>query len=369
LNIPLVDLKAQLDSIRDEVNQAIGSVVENTSFILGKEVELFENEFAHYIGTNYCVGVGSGTEALHLALRALDIGEGDEIITAANSYIATALAISYVGAKPVFVDIDPKTNNIDPEMVEQRINPNTRAIIPVHLYGHPAEMDQIMAISKKHNLSIVEDAAQAHGAEYKGKKVGTFGDISCFSFYPGKNLGAFGDGGAIVTNSEVLANKIRILRNYGESKKYYHEEIGYNCRLDAIQAAILRVKLKYLDSWNEYRLNNSRIYNNYLKDLPIKTPLDKEYVKNVYHLYVIHVNDRDKVLEFLRSKGVFASIHYPIPIHLQNAYRDLEYRKGDFPITEKYAQEIISLPMFAELKEDQIKYIAETLEEYFKKYS
>jgi dTDP-4-amino-4,6-dideoxygalactose transaminase len=364
LNIPLVDLKSQLDSIRDEVNEAINSVVENTAFILGKEVELFENEFAQYIGTDYCVGVGSGTEALHLALRALGIGNGDEVITAPNSYIATALAISYVGAKPIFVDIDPQTNNIDPDKIEEIINPNTKAIIPVHLYGHPAEMEPIAEISRKHNLKIIEDAAQAHGAEYKGRKVGTFGDISCFSFYPGKNLGAYGDGGAIVTNNEEYAIKVRTLRNYGESKKYYHEEIGYNCRLDAVQAAILRVKLKYLDKWNQNRLDNSKNYNKYLKDLPIKTPVDKEYVKNVYHLYVIHVKNRDKVLEFLRSKGVFASIHYPIPIHLQNAYEDLGYKKGDFPITEKYAQEIISLPMFPELKEDQIQYITETLESY-----
>ena len=366
MNIPLVDLKAQLNNIHDEIAEAINSVIDKTAFILGKEVECFENEFAQYIGTDFCVGVGSGTEALHLALRALGIGQGDEVVTAPNSYIATALAISYVGAKPVFVDIDPETNNIDTHKIEEAITANTKAIIPVHLYGHPAEIDRLIKISKKHNLRIVEDAAQAHGAEFKGKKVGTFGDISCFSFYPGKNLGAYGDGGAVVTDKEEYANTIKTLRNYGESKKYHHEAIGYNSRLDAIQAAILRVKLKYLDEWNQKRLDNAKIYNSYLKSLPINIPVDKDYAKNVYHLYVIQVKNRDNALEFLRSKGVFASIHYPIPIHLQNAYSSLGYKKGDFPITEKYAQEIISLPMFPELEEDQIKYITETLESYIK---
>lgn len=362
--IPLVDLKAQLRSIEGEIKEAMGRVMENTAFILGKEVELFEQEFASYTGARFAVGVGSGTEALHLALRALDIGEGDEVITAANSFIATALAISYVGAKPVLVDVEPDTYNMDPSKVKEAITNRTRAIIPVHLYGHPADMDPIMEIAKRYDLKVVEDACQAHGAEYNGTGAGSIGDIGCFSFYPGKNLGAYGDGGLAVTNDKVVAERIRMLRNYGESQKYYHDFKGFNSRLDGIQAAVLRVKLSKLDKWNEERRRNAEIYNEYLKDLNVMIPIEKDYAKHVYHLYVIHVPKRDDLLNYLRSKGIYAAIHYPIPIHLQKAYVDLNYNSGVFPITERYAGEIISLPMFPELTEEQIEYVVSEVKKF-----
>lgn len=367
--IPLVDLKAQFRTIDVEIKEAIARVIENTSFILGREVELFEQEFASYIGARFAVGVGSGTEALHLALRALDISEGDEVITVPNSFIATALAVSYVGAKPVFVEIDPHTYNIDPSKIEEAITSKTRAIIPVHLYGHPADMDRITEIARRHDLRIVEDACQAHGAEYKGRRAGSIGDIGCFSFYPGKNLGAYGDGGAITTNDSRVAERIRMLRNYGESQKYYHDSKGFNSRLDGIQAAILRVKLNKLDIWNERRRGNAKIYNELLGDLDVMMPTERDYAKHVYHLYVIHVPKREDLLSYLKSKGIYASIHYPIPIHLQKAYLDLNCSPGAFPMTERYAEEIISLPMFPELTVEQIEYVVSEIRRFLSKIS
>lgn len=369
MTIPLVDLKAQFRSIEEEIKGAISRVVENTAFILGKEVELFEQEFSLYTGAKFVVGVGSGTDALHLALRALGVGQGDEVITTPNSFIATALAVSYVGAKPIFVDIEPDTYNIDPSKIEEAITSRTRAIIPVHLYGHPADIDLVMDVARSHDLKVVEDACQSHGAEYKGKKTGSIGDIGCFSFYPGKNLGAYGDGGAITTNDRAVAERIKMLRNYGEGQKYYHESKGFNSRLDAIQAAVLRVKLLKLDAWNEGRRRNAGLYNKLLGNLDIMPPIERDYAKHVYHLYVIHVSRRDDLLGYLKSKGIYAGIHYPIPIHLQKAYVDLDYSSGAFPITERYAGEIISLPMFPELTEEQIGYVASEIKKFLSKIS
>ena len=354
--IPLVDLKRQYESIKEEINGAIIRVLERGNFILGEEVSKFEEEFSSYCNVKYGIGVASGTDALTLAIRALGIGRGDEVITVPNTFIATVDAIVRNGAKPVFVDIDEESYNIDVNKIEEKITKNTRAVIPVHMYGQPADMDPILDIAEANNMYVIEDASQAHGAEYKGKKVGSLGDIAAFSFYPSKNLGAVGDAGIIVTNNEELADKIRVLRNYGQRKKYYHDFIGYNSRLDEIQAAVLRVKLKYLDVWNEKRRELAKIYNEQFSDVrEIKPPIEMDYAKHVYHLYVIRCKNRDELRQYLKSKGISTGIHYPIPIHLQEAYKYLGYRSGDFPITEKYADEILSLPMFPELTKEEIR--------------
>ena len=356
MEIPFVDLKRQYDLIKEEINIKINEVLQNTHFILGENVEIFEKEFANYCGVKYCVGVASGSDALTLCLKALGIGEGDEVITVPNTFIATVDAISRNGAKPVFVDIDTETYNMDVTKIEEEITDKTKAIIPVHLYGQPADMDAIIKIAKKYDLKIIEDACQAHGAEYKGKRVGSLGDAGCFSFYPAKNLGAYGDGGMVVTNNEELAEKIRMLRNYGQSKKYYHDFMGYNSRLDEIQAAVLRVKLRYLDEWNDKRREHAKLYDELLENASgIETPTEKDYVKHVYHLYVMRCKNRDDLQHYLSSKGISTGIHYPIPVHLQMAYKHLEYKQGDFPITEKYSKEILSLPMFPELTDEEIE--------------
>ena len=358
MNIPFVDLKRQFDLIKNEVTTKINEVLRNTHFILGEEVEKFEEEFANYCGVKYGVGVASGSDALTLSLKVLGIGKEDEVITAPNTFIATVDAISRNGATPVFVDIDPETCNIDVAEIEEKITDKTKAIIPVHLYGQPADMDEIIKIAKKYDLKIIEDACQAHGAEYKGKKVGSLSDVGCFSFYPAKNLGAYGDGGMVVTNNEQIAERIKMLRNYGQSKKYYHDFIGYNSRLDEIQAAVLRVKLRYLDEWNDKRREHAKLYNDLLENVSgIETPTEKEFVKHVYHLYVIRCKNRNELQNYLSSKGVSTGIHYPIPVHLQKAYKHLEYKEGDFPITEKYAKEILSLPMFPELTDEEIEVV------------
>jgi dTDP-4-amino-4,6-dideoxygalactose transaminase len=365
--IPLVDLKAQYDSIKEEIAGAIQNVLNNTSFIMGEELKKFEEDFAQFCDVKYAIGVANGSDALILALRACGIGERDEVITVPHTFISTTEAITHVGGKIIFVDIDPKTYTIDISKIEEKITKKTKAIIPVHLYGQPADMDPIMRLAKEHNLKVIEDAAQAHGAEYKGKKVGSMGDVACFSFYPGKNLGAYGDAGMITTNSEEIAKKVKLLRNHGRiTKKYEHEIEGYSSRLDNLQAAILRVKLKYLNQWNVMRRKNAKKYNELLNKIDgIITPYEADYAKHVYHLYVIRTEERDKLREELKPNGIATGIHYPIPLHLQPAYHYLGYKEGDFPITEKASQEIISMPMFAELREEQIEEIVEIVENYY----
>ena len=361
--IPFVDLKAQYDSIKNEIDEAIQNVLNNTSFIMGEELKKFEEEFAWFCDVKYAIGVANGSDALILALRACGIGKGDEVITVPHTFISTAEAISNVGGKIVFVDIDPKTYTIDVSKIEEKVNKKTKAIIPVHLYGQPADMDPIMEMAKKYNLKVIEDAAQAHGAEYKGKKVGSISDVACFSFYPGKNLGAYGDAGTITTNNEEIANKLKMLRNHGRlTAKYEHKIEGYSSRLDNLQAAILRVKLRHLNKWNERRRKNAKKYNELLSNTDgIITPYEADYAKHVYHLYVVRIEERDKLREELKSKGVATGIHYPIPLHLQLAYNYLGYKRGDFPVTEECSQKILSLPMFAELDEEQINEIVKLI--------
>jgi dTDP-4-amino-4,6-dideoxygalactose transaminase len=364
MNVQFVDLKKQHESMSEEIQQAISNVIRNTAFILGEEVKLFEEEFAEFCGARYAIGVASGTDALELALRALSVGEGDEVITPANTFIATALAISHSGAKPVFVDVESQSHNIDISKIENAITKNTKAIIPVHLYGQPCDMDPILAIARKHDLRVIEDACQAHGALYKGKRAGTMGDIGCFSFYPAKNLGACGDGGCIVTNNETTVQSIRMLRDYGQSKKYQHDSVGFNSRLDSVQAAVLRVKLSRLKEWNEMRRKSAARYNEQLKNTSVETPKELDHAYHVYHLYVIKVKQRDGLRHYLSSKGVAAGIHYPIPIHQQGAYSHLGYETGDFPVTEELASNILSLPMFPELTEEEVKYVVDRIKEY-----
>lgn len=366
MQVPFVDLKAQYQTIKPEVDQAIQNVVSNTAFILGKAVSDFEKDFASYCEVKHCIGVNSGTSALILALQALGIGEKDEVITVANTFIATAEAISLVGATPVFVDMEEKSYNLDPTQLKKAITKKTKAIIPVHLYGQPADMDPILKIAQEKGISVIEDACQAHGALYNGKKTGGWGVMGCFSFYPGKNLGAYGEGGAVTTNDDKLAEKIRMLRDHGSSKKYYHEYVGNNCRLEGIQGAVLSVKLKHLDKWNDSRRRNADLYRRYLEGTSVKLPVEMPYAKHVYHLFVVRVRNREKLIDFLKTKGISTGIHYPIPNHLQNAYKFLGYKKGIFPVTEGCMDKILSLPMFAELTEEQIKYTADCIKEFYK---
>ena len=366
--IPFVDLKAQYNSIKEEIDEAIQGVFNHSSFIMGEELKKFEEEFARFCDVKHAIGVANGSDALTLALRACDICEGDEIITVPNTFIATTEAITQVGGQIVFVDIDSNTYTMDISKIEEKVTKKTKAIIPVFLYGQPADMDPILKIAKKHNLKVIEDAAQAHGAEYKGKKAGSIGDVACFSFYPAKNLGAYGDAGMVVTNDGEISEKIKLLRNHGRiTKKYEHEIEGYSSRLDNLQAAILRVKLRYLNRWNDNRRKNVEAYNRLLSEIgEIILPYEADYAKHVYHLYVIRTEGRDGLREVLKSNGIATGIHYPIPLHLQPAYDYLGYKRGDFPITEKTSQEILSLPMFAELTDEQIKEIVEWIK-YFKK--
>lgn len=373
--IPFVDLAKQYITIKEEIDQAISRVLKRGWFILGEELASFEKAFAKYCTANYAVGVGSGTEALHLSLLACGVEPGDEVITVPNTAVPTISAIDFANAKPVFVDIDPETYTMDPnnldEYLKKRYESNNsqsvkkpKAVIPVHLFGHPADMDPIMDIARKYEMKVIEDACQAHGAEYKGKKVGSIGGVGCFSFYPTKNLGAYGDGGMVITDDEDIAKRLRMVRNYGEEKKYYNVIRGFNSRLDEIHAAILKVKLNHLDRWNEIRRNYAGLYNTLLKDGPVTTPIEKENAKHIFHLYVIRSKTRDKLQERLKDKGIVTSIHYPDPIHFQPAYQDLGYKKGDFPISEKYAAEILSLPMFPELTKDEIEFIAQAIMEF-----
>jgi dTDP-4-amino-4,6-dideoxygalactose transaminase len=370
--VPFVDLQRQYEKIKDEILSATRHVYDSGRFILGDEVSAFEEEFARYCGVGYGVGVGSGTDALTMALKASGIGEGDEVITVAHSFIASALAISFVGATPLFVDIDPETYTMDPNALEdllkqkasKRKKQRIKAVLPVHLYGHPADMESIVNIASRHDLLVIEDACQAHGAEYQGKKVGSFGTFGCFSFYPTKNLGSYGDGGIVVTDQKEWYEKLRLLRNIGQEKKYHHLIKGSNSRLDEIQAAILRVKLKYLDQWNKERRDKARTYTESLEGSGILCPGEKEYVRHAYHLYVIRVKKRDDLQAFLKKRGIETLIHYPIPIHLQKAFQELKYRKGDLPVTEKCSRQILSLPLFPELTEEEMGKVEEQIKDY-----
>ncbi|MCK4352814.1 DegT/DnrJ/EryC1/StrS family aminotransferase [candidate division WOR-3 bacterium] len=364
MRIPLIDLKTQYLSLKTEIDTAIQNVIDNTSFVGGKELTGFESEFANFCDVKYGVATSSGSTALDLTLLALGIGKGDEVITTPNTFIATTEAITHVGAKIVWVDIEPDSYNIDPEKIEAKITPRTKALLLVHLFGHPCDMDIMLKIAQKHNLIVIEDAAQSHGAEYKGKRVGSFGKAACFSFYPGKNLGAYGHSGIMVTNDKEIADCVMLLANHGRYEKYEHLREGYNYRPDTIQTAILRVKLRYLNEWNKKRRKNAELYNQLLKDTPIITPRELSYAKHVYHLYVIRTEKRDELSKYLDSKGITTLIHYPIPLHLQPAYKYLGYKSGDFPVTEKCCSQVLSLPMFPELKREQIELIAQEIKNF-----
>ena len=364
MTIPLVDLKAQYLSIQDEIDAAIQRVVDSTGFILGPDVRAFEEEFARFCGVQHAVGVDSGTAALHLAFLACGIGPGDEVITTPHTFIATIGMLGRVGARPVFVDIDPRTYNMDPAKIEAAITERTKAIMPVHLYGQPAEMDPILEIADRHGLKVIEDAAQAHGAEYKGRRAGSMGHVAIFSFYPGKNLGAYGDAGALVTNDGEIAEQVRLLRNHGRREKYEHLLEGFNYRIDTLQAAILRVKLAHLEEWNEARRRHVATYHELLSDLDLVLPYEPEHVRAVYHLFAVRLRERDALRERLRERGVSTGIHYPIPLHLQPAYLHLGHKEGDFPITEECARQVLSLPMYPELTRGQMEEVTRAIKEF-----
>ncbi len=360
----MVDLKIQFESIRKEIISEVLGIMETSHFILGPHGKALEESIAAYHGVKHAVAVASGTDALHLALLAAGVGRGDEVITTPFTFIATAEAISYVGAVPVFVDIDPDTFNIDVKKVEAALTHKTRAIIPVHLYGQPADMVELMAIAKKRNIRVVEDCAQAFGAEYKGGKAGSFGDFGCFSFFPSKNLGGYGDGGMVITDDQKLAEHLLSLRNHGSRVRYYHDEIGFNSRLDEIQAAIIRVKFRHIDEYNEKRKRNALLYNKYLAAPDIKTPSEKVSTKHAFHQYTIRIKNRDAVKKRLDEGKVTSSmIYYPVPLHLQVAYKDLGMRPGSLPVAEQAAHEVLSLPMYPELSEAQIIRVSDALKQ------
>lgn len=369
MQVPFLDLKTQYLSIKQEVDEAMQEVVDSCAFILGPAVTEFEQNFAKFIGVKHAVGVDSGTQAIELALRAVGLEAGDEVIAPANTFIASVLPVSRLGAKPVFVEINPKTYNIDVEKIEAAITPRTKVILPVHLYGQPVSgMEKILEIAKAHDLFVIEDTAQSHGAKYKGKNAGSFGHASAFSFYPGKNLGAYGDGGAVVTNDDEISEKVRQLRNYGQTKKYHHDQLGFNHRLDSIQAAVLNVKLKYLDGWNAGRRKHADTYLDLLSDTKgLILPYVPSDVEPIWHIFAIRVQkQRDELMEFLQENGISTGIHYPIPIHLQKSYQYLEYEKGDFPITEEIAEQLVSLPMCAELTDEMVVFVCDKIKEFLK---
>jgi dTDP-4-amino-4,6-dideoxygalactose transaminase len=359
--IPFVDLKAQYHSIKDEIDAAIARVLESSQFVLGEEVAAFEEEFAAHCGARYGIAVNSGTSALHLALLAAGIGPGDEVITVPFTFVATVAAICYTGAQPVFVDIEPRSYTMDVNQLEGAITEQTKAILPVHLYGQPADMDPILEIARRYDLIVIEDAAQAHGAEYKGHRVGSIGDLGCFSFYPSKNLGAYGEGGMVVTHSSEYARTIRMLRDWGQERKYHHVLKGYNYRMDGLQGAILRVKLRHLEAWTEARRAHARRYEGLLADSGVQTPAVMPYSCPVYHIYAVRVPQRDALQQVLDAQGIQTGIHYPIPVHLLEAHADLGYRSGDFPCSERAASEVLSLPMYAELADEQLFTVSNAL--------
>ena len=376
MNIPLLDLKAQYAAIKDEIRTAIDEVLESQYFILGPKVEQLENEIARYCNTKYAVGVASGTDALLLSLMATDIGYGDEVITTSYTFFATAGSISRLGAKPVFVDIDPKTYNINPQLIEEKITDRTKAVIPVHLYGQCADMEPILETARKYNLRVIEDAAQAIGAKYKDRKAGSMGDLGCLSFFPSKNLGGYGDGGMVVTNDEELAGKIRVLRVHGSKPKYYHSMIGCNSRLDALQAAVLSVKLKYLGTWTEKRRKNTEFYNTLFAESGLRTsdfghqtsdivlPHVADHNYHIYNQYTIRVKERDNLQAHLKTRGIGTALYYPLPLHLQECYAHLGYKEGDLPESEKASRETISIPVYPELTEEQQRYIVKAIQEF-----
>ncbi len=369
MSVPFVDLQAQYRSIKHEVDEAIARVVESAAFILGREVEAFEAAFADYLGARFCVGVSSGTAAIQLAVTACGIGAGDEVIVPANTFFATAEAVSTAGATPVFVDADPISYTIDVNGIEAAITERTRAIIPVHLYGQPADLDSIFEIAARHKLSVIEDAAQAHGTLYKGRRVGALGRANCFSFYPGKNLGAYGEGGAVVTNDAEVARRVRLLRDHGSEQKYRHEIVGYNFRLEGIQGAVLNVKLKYLDGWNDLRRAHAARYHELLADAKgggnsLMLPRESPYARHIYHLYVVQLVARDALQKHLSAADIQTGIHYPVPVHLQPAYGSLGHRAGGFPVAERQAARVLSLPMFPELTDEQIVRVAEAVRSF-----
>lgn len=367
--IPFIDLRREYAAIRKEMLPAISDVLEKGSFILGEKLEEFEKEFSKYIGVKYGIGVNSGTDAVYLAVKVLGISEGDEVITVSHTFQSTVDAVTRNGAKPVFVDIDPATYVMDASKIEEKITKRTKAIIPVHLYGHPVDMGRVLEVAAENGLHVIEDACQAHGAEYTGKKVGGIGDISCFSFYPTKNLGGYGDGGMLVTNNRDLAEKSRGWRNYGQSRKYYHDFVGINSRLDDIQAAVLSVKLRHLDEWNEMRRKNTEFYNDLLEGSNAVRPIEREYAKHVYYVYVIRHKKRDKLKTFLDEEGIQTLVHYPVPVHKQKAYE--RYAQGvKLPVTERACEEILSLPMHALLEKKEIRTVSGCITRFDKlKYS
>lgn len=367
MNIPFIDFRPQYEAIKEEIDIGVKKVFEKGNFILGEEAQQFETQFAQYCESRFGVGVNSGTDALYLAVAALGIDQGDEVILPTHTFIATALCVSYTGATPVFADVEETTYNLDVESFEKAITKKTKAVIPVHIYGQCANMDEINAVAKKHGIKVIEDAAQAHGALYKGKRIGSLGDVACFSFYPTKSLGAFGDAGMVVTADEKIANTVKMLRDYGRVGRYEHKVKGFNTRLDTIQAVILSAKLKRLDPWNQMRNDVAKQYAEYLHGIPgvILPPLAPNRT-HVYQTFAVRVKKREQVMEELKKRGINVLIHYPIPIHLQEAYRDAGYTKGAFPVAEKVAEEILSLPMFPHMTREQVKYVAENLKEALK---
>ena len=367
MQVPFLDLRAHHDPLKGEFLAAIEEVIDSSAFAGGSFVAEFEEEFAAFCKTKYAIGVGNGTDALWFSLLALGVGPGDEVITVPMTFMATAEAITYCGAKPVFVDICPKTYTMDPALLEQAITPRTKAIIPVHLFGQPADMDPILHIAQRHGLPVVEDACQAHGAEYKGRMAGSIGDTGCFSFYPGKNLGAFGEAGAIVTNDSAIRDRLQMLRDHGQAKKYYHTVVGWNGRMDGIQAAVLRIKLRHLERNNALRRAHAAYYGTHLSTLRgLTLPAEASYAKHVYHIYDLCVANRDRFVDGLTLRGVNCRIHYPVPIHLQEAYSFLGLKKGAFPTAEQCADESVSLPMFPELTREQLAFVVQQIQDFFR---
>lgn len=360
--VPFLDLKAQYLSIKPEIDAAIQRVLDSSQFVLGSEVAAFEQAFAAYCGgAKHCVGVNSGTSALHLALLAAGVGPGDEVISVSFTFVATIAAIDYTGARAVLVDVDPKTATMDPAHIEHAITTRTKAILPVHMHGQPADMDPILEIARKHNLAVIEDAAQAHGAEYKGRRCGSLGDVACFSFYPGKNLGAYGEGGAIVTNNDQYAKTMRMMRDWGQETKYHHVVKGFNYRMEGFQGAILGVKLKHLEQWTETRRAHARRYKELLEAISIECPQEAPDTRHVFHVYAIRISERERLQQQLQAAGIGTAIHYPIPVHLQKSFAHLGYKAGDFPVSEGLANTVLSLPMYPEMTETHISEVIEAL--------